>query len=218
MYLPQTILAGLEPAAEKHYIGTHSDNVSQVSQIWVGFFKGVDTADPIGATTWSDGSDDDNTSVSHTSSLGTVDADDMSIMASYYWGGHPTNAGGDQTLFANITSSDQSLFVVGELGESSLNVTGLDYPISVAFVLQAAAAGGTTEVDIAGAMGFAGAVNPQVRWRPISCRGFILRRHSFPVSTLKAQFFIRSDFFRVRKFRFKSDLSGSSRWRVSPGR
>jgi hypothetical protein len=139
---------------------TQSHNIAQAPQIWVGFFKGVDTADPIGATTWSDGSYDDYSSVSHTSSLGTVDAADMSIMASYYWydGNTPTNAGSGQTLFANMSGDFQSLFVVGELGESSLNVTGLDYPITAAFVLQAAAAGGTTEVDIAGAMGFAGAV------------------------------------------------------------
>jgi hypothetical protein len=138
-----------------------SHGISQAPQIWVGFFKGVDTADPIGATTWSDGSDDDNTNVSHTSSLGTVDADDMSIMASYYWGNPPTNAGSGQTLFANMSGDFQSLFVVGELGESSLNVTGLDYPITAAFVLQAAAAGGTTVDVTLGTLTIAG-YNPTV--------------------------------------------------------
>jgi len=131
---------------------THVNAPDYATKFWVGFFKGVEqTGSPLNAVTWTATNDDDSTNITHTTALGTLASGDYGIIASYFWpdaGASPTTV--NTELYKSSTTSANQLYVAGDVDDTSIVVagSGFDYPISCAFSLKAAAAGGGLSIPI----------------------------------------------------------------------
>ncbi len=104
------------------------------------FLKGVDTSTPIGDT-GTDTNNDGSTNVDFTITLSPAPSTgDWSFVITYHWGTSPTMDTGQTQITDHRVGGAEGLFVSYEDGESAPGYNSADYPIGVAWVVNASSA------------------------------------------------------------------------------